>query len=472
MLPRRSSSSIDPFAAVWAGEYDRAVAHLHNDTQPGAAVMRARVYGNLRLEVRVLDDYARGVSAALDPVESANYRAIVASAMHVMDDHARANALFDEIERDVAPLNDPLLEMTVATYRAIGAYAAGNQRDAERIAEATLAALDASSGESRVPRETYRFEGNHLRARLLQMRSIACYIRDDYAGEERALVDALLCAELVYRRDSALETNLLSGLAKMFVRFPSHRARELAYVKARSMRFTAHTDHRRAAIKAALAANRSIFGNSIDPETLGGRSAPMLPCRFSACIGALLYGAWADSAAYRNALDFAIAIARASDWSVPAEDEANRLLSFAALVAPHDPAIADEAVAAFERAFVRYSRLLVSYRDPRRATLEGFARGAIAKARGDRAGARAAFAAANAFWRDRGLLVAASFGGIEAFALSRDPGDLSPAKAFVATYPHTEFSQRLSAALRACARPNVPLFPYLADGFAPTAASG
>ncbi|GAC1615765.1 MAG: hypothetical protein NVS4B5_05710 [Vulcanimicrobiaceae bacterium] len=464
MFSRPSALHADPFAAVWAGEYDRAVAQLHNDRQPGATVMRARVYANLRLESRILADYAAGAGDALDPVESINYRAIVASAMHATSDHASARAVLAEAQRDASKLRDPLLNLTIAYYRGIGEYAAGEHDDAQAIFEETLVALEALPERARLPRESYRFEGNHLRARLLQNRSIGAYVRNDYAGEERALLDALMWAELVVRRDTVHESNILAALAKMFVRYPSHRARELVYVKARAMHFTAHIDHRRAAIKSGLAANRSIFGNSIDPETLGGRTAPMLPYRLSACIGTLLYGAWPDSTSYREAMDFAVTVARASDWSAPAEDEGNRLLTFAAIVAPHDVAIADELLRCFERAFATYSRYLVSYRDPRRATIERFARGCLAKARGDAPTATAAFAEVNIFWRERGLLVAAALGGLEAYPLTRDPADLSPARAFVATYPHTDFSNRLVAALDACRGTDVPLFPFLADG--------
>ncbi len=458
--------SASPFAAVWSGEYDRAVAELHNDTRAGAAVMRARVYGNLHMEHRVLADYAAGARSTLDPVESALYRAVVASALHVTRDHIKARALLDAIERDIARLDDPLLRLTVAYYRAIGEYAAGEQAAAECVVEATFAELDTLPTAAYVPRELYRFEANHLRARLLQSRSIACYVRHDYAGEERALIDALLASELVHQRDLVHESNLLASLAKMFLRYPSLRARELAYVKARGIRFSAHLDHRLAAIKAGLIANRAIFGSSIDADALGGRSAPALPYRLSACISTLMYARWPNVTAYREALAFALSVARASDWSQPADDEANRLLTFAALLAPHDVAVADELLACFRRALATYSPLLVSYRDPRRGVLERFAGACIAKARGNLDDARAGFAEANAFWRERGLLVAAAFGGVEAFAVTSDAEDLAPARAFVATYPQSDFSARLRAALDACANAAVPRFPYLANGCA------
>ncbi len=467
MFSRRSVSAFaTPFAAVWSGEYDRAAAELHNDTRPGAAVMRARVYGNLHLEHRVLAEYETGAWAGLDRVESALYRAVVASALHVTRDHRAARSLSGAVERDVSRLHDPLLRLTVAYYRAIGEYAAGEQGTAERVVEATLAELDSLPTAVYVPREPYRFEGNHLRARLLQMRSIGCYMRDDYAGEERALIDAVLASELVHQRDLVHESNLLASLAKMFLRYPSLRARELVYVKARELRFSAHLDHRLAAIKAALIANRAIFGSSIDADILSGRSAPALPYRLSACIGTLLYARWSSVHAYREALAFALSVARAIDWNQPADDEANRLLTFAAIIAPHDAVAADEMLASFRCALAKYSPFLVSYRDPRRAVLERFARACIAKARGDLDDARAKFAEANAFWRARGFLVAAAFGGVEAFAVTADPEDLAPARAFVATYPQSDFSTRLCAALNACANATVPRFPYLASGCA------
>jgi len=472
MFSRLSSSSVNPFAAVWAGDYERALGELYNDTRPGATVMRARLYGHMRHERRVLAEYAAGANERLDVVESVIYRAIVASAMHATGDHETASRLLAAAERDAKSQRDPLLALTVAYYRAIGEYASGAQGGAEAISEATLARLDELDERHLLPREPYRFEGNHLRARLLQNRSIAHYVRGDYAVEERALVDALLCVELVRTRDVVLEANLLSALASMLFRFPSIRARELVYVKARALTFTAHTDHRRAAIKSALSANRLIFGNALSPETLGGRSAPMLAYRLSGCVGSLLYDTWPNVAAYRDEIAFAASLARASDWDVPSEDEANRLLTFAALVAAHDRALAEELVSCFERALRTYSRFLVSFRDPRRLMLEAFARASIAKAAGDTERARAEFEPANAFWRERGLMVPAALGGIEAYPLTGDERDLSPARAFVGTYPHSAFAQRLRAALAACAHSPVPMFPYFSDSYVSPAKAG
>ncbi len=462
MFSRRSQPLADPFAAVWLGEYERAVALLHHDTRPGAAFTRARVYAHLRLTQRVVADYEAGADGTLGQTEAILYRSVVAWALQRHHDRDGALALVAQAERDAAGLRDPLLRATVAYYRAFVEYGAGDEVAAERTVEATLSLVE-TLGDSE-PREPYRFERNHLRARLFEIVGNIRGARGDYAGRERALIDAVLCAELVRNRDYVHEANLLASLSALLTEFPAVRARELVFVKALRLSWNAHIDRHRATIKAALAGNRTIFGNSIDAEALGGRSAPALSYRLSRCVGSLTYDAWPTSESYADELQFAVSIARASDWSEAADDGADRLLELAALVAPHDVAVARELFENSERASRAYSPFLVTCHDPRRSAIDAFARGCIAKAEGDSATALAGLNAANAFWRERGLLVRAAFGGIEAFALSRDDADLSAARAFVATYAQTAFARRLRAALAASDASTPRPFPYLGDG--------
>jgi hypothetical protein len=458
MVSRKAHGSSNPFAAVWSGDYERAIAELYHETRPGAAVMRARVYGHLHLDARVVAESESGICNILEPTERAIYLAIVACAHLVIGRIGDAHAIFADAERACAALGDPLARATLGFYRVVFAFRSGDEAATAEHLCATLADLDAMPDIE--PRESWRYERNHLRARLHGVRAVLCGVDADYAGEERALSEALLCSELVRNRDAVHEAELLAALAGYTKDFPGISSREFVFLKAQKVTWTTYVDRHRAMIKGALTLNRVLFGGSIDAQALGGRSAPALATRIWPCVNALAFTTWSDAHAYADEVRFGLSLARASAWDTTLDDSASALLVLISVVAPNDLASARELLATYDRAIAALTPYVMTTQDPRRLAARGFAVGCIAKAEGDDVVARAAFAEALAFWRSHGLRVRASFGGIEAFAISRDARHLDDARAFVADFPEASYTRRLQAALTACASTLPPRFPY------------
>lgn len=458
MVSRKFHGAENPFAAVWTGDYERAIGELYHETRPGAAVMRARVFGHLHLDARLVAEYESGIANSLEPTERAIYLAIAACAHLAIDRTTDARTIFADAELAGAVLSDPLARASLGFYRVVFAFRSGDEIATVRHLNATLADLDTMPDLE--PREAWRYERNHLRARLLGVRAVLCGLHADYAGEERALSQALLCGELVRNRDAVHEAELLAALAGHTKHFPSISSRELVFLRARKFTWTTYVDRHRAMIKGALALNRVLFGGSIDAQALGGRSAPALATRIWPCVNALAFTTWSDARAYADELRFGLSLARASAWDTTLDDSASALLVLISVVAPNDLASARELLATYDRAIAALAPYVMTSQDPRRLAARGFAAGCIAKAEGDDDVARAAFSESLAFWRERGLRVRAAFGGIEAFAISRDARDLDDARAFVADFPEAPYTHRLQAALVACTSTMPPRFPY------------
>ena len=458
MVSRKFQGSNNPFAAVWSGDYERAIGELYHETRSGAAVMRARIFGHLHLDARIVVEYESGICNALESTERAIYLAIAACAHLAIGRPADARGIFANAERAGAALADPLARATVEFYRVVFAFRSGDEAATAHHVRATLADLEGMPDLE--PRESWRYERNHLRARLLGVRAVLCGVHADYAGEERALSEALLCSELVRNRDAVHEAELLAALAGHTKHFPSISSRELVFLKARKFTWTTYVDRHRAMIKGALGLNRLLFGGSIDAQALGGRSAPALATRIWPCVNALAFTTWSDARAYADEMRFGLSLARSSAWDTTLDDSASALLVLVSVVAPNDLASARELLATYDRAIAALAPYVITSQDPRRLAARGFAAGCIAKAEGDDDVARAAFADALAFWREHGLRVRAAFGGLEAFAISRDARDLDDARAFVDDFPEAVYTRRLQAALAACTSTIPPRFPY------------
>lgn len=458
MVSRKPHGSSNPFAAVWSGDYERAIGELYHETRSGAAVMRARVYGHLHLDARIVAEYESGICNVLEPIERAIYLAIAACAHLAIGRALDARAIFAESERAGAVLADPLARATLGFYRVVFAFRSQDEAATIAHVRSTLADLDALPDLE--PRESWRYERNHLRARLHGVRAVLLSLRGDYAGEERALCEAILCCELVRNRDAVHEAELLAALAVHTKHFPGISSRELVFLKARRFTWTTHVDRHRAMIKGALALNRMLFGGSIDVEALGGRSAPALATRIWPCVNALAFTTWSDASAYADEVRFALTLARGSAWDTTLDDSASALLVLIPVIAPSDLASARELLAIYDRAIAARAPYVITTQEPRQLAARAFAVGCIAKAAGDLARARAVFAESLAYWRGHGLRVRAAFGGIEAFGISRDARDLDDARAFVADFPEAPYARRLHAALSACASTTPPYSPY------------
>ena len=458
MVSRKFQGSSNPFAAVWSGDYERAIGELYHETRSGAAVMRARIFGHLHLDARLVAEYESGICNALEPTERAIYLAIAACAHLAIGRSGDARAIFADAERAGTALADPLARATLGFYHVVFALRSGDEAATVERVRATLVDLDTMPDLE--PRDSWRYERNHLRARLLAVRAILCGLRCDYAGEERALSEALLCCELVHNRDAVLEAELLAALAMHTKHFPSISSRELVFLKAQKFTWTSYVDRHRAMIKGALALNRVLFGGSIDAQALGGRSAPALATRVWPCVNDLAFTTWSDTRAYAEEVRFGLSLARASAWDTTLDDSASALLVLISVVAPNDLASARELLTMYDRAIAAIAPYVMTTQDARSLAARSFAVGCIAKAAGDDGVARAAFADSLAFWRGKGLRVRAAFGGIEAFAISRDARDLDQARAFVADFPEASYTRRLQAALTACMSTLPPRFPY------------
>jgi hypothetical protein len=460
----RASDINEGFDAVWRADFDRAVALLHNVDAPGSATMRSRVYLRMGLANRAIAEYDRTVTQHLHPRERAEMTVIASVGYRAIGDFKRSNELWQSSERIARELEDPLfdlLRLTVTTVRDFSIGALDRSREA-----AERALLLADGLRDREARFAYLFDGNHLRARVLDILSMHAALDDDQQKRERLLTDAILTSALVRRRDVFMEVNLLANLATVLALYPAARSRELVLSRAKAIAWTDHLDTKRMAIKRGLRSNKELFGFSEEIEQFGGRGYPTLALRVCDSVDRLLHSNWADRSAFDTELAFAIELAQRVSWDETTGEEFQSLASLAALVATRTPAVARAFMDVYHRKAKSLSGQFLYAWDGRAIAVERFAEATIAKASGDYACALAKYAEARTFYQSREMRAHAAFAGLERYTLAQDSRDLEAAAEFLRAYPNSAFARRLGRAFERTPDAAPGDFIYLDQGAA------
>jgi hypothetical protein len=440
----RASDINEGFDAVWRADFDRAVALLHNVDAPGCATMRSRVYLRMGLANRAIAEYDRSVTQHLHPRERAELAIIASAAYRAIGDCASSNELWQSSERIARELDDPLLDLLRLTVTTVRDFSIGQLDRSRRDAERALVLADALR--DREARFAYLFDGNHLRARVLEILSMHAALDDDRQERERLLTDAILGAALVRNRDVFMEVNLLANLATLLAISPAARSRDLVLSRAKAIAWTDHLDEKRTAIKRGLRCNKDLFGFSEEIEQIGGRGYPTLALRVCDSVDRLLHSNWAERSAFDSELAFTTELAQRVYWHETTGEEFQSLASLAALAATRTPDVASALLALYRGKAKMLSGQFLYAWDGRATAFESFAEASIAKARGEHAQARAKYADAQAFYKARAMHAHAAFVGLERYTIGRDSRDLEEAAEFLRAYPNSAFARRLGRA--------------------------
>jgi hypothetical protein len=465
MIRLSGSSEINEgFEAVWRADFDRAVALLHNVDAPGCSTMRSRVYLRMNLPKRAVAEYERASHLRLHPRERAEMTLIGSGAYRAIGDAARADALWHEAERLGGELDDPLFDLIRICVSTVRDFTDGRLADSLATAKRGMALCERSG--NRESPFTYLFEGNHLRARFLEVLAMHAALAGDHREHERLLIDAVLTGALVRRRDVFTEVHLLASLATYLTTYPAPRARELVHSRAKAIAWNDHLDYKRSYIKRGLRSNKDIFGSPEDVESFGGRGFPTLAWRVSDSVDRLLGSNWADRSAFDTELGFAMELAERVDWQETPGEEIASLPLLCALVAPRAVDVAEKLMAAYREKLKSLSGQFLYVWEGRRPALERFAEASIAKARGDFPLALEKYAQSQAYWTAREMRARAAFTGLERYTMSREAADLAPAVEFLNAFPTSAFARRLGSAFQrsASARPGEFLFLYQGTG--------
>jgi hypothetical protein len=460
----RASDINEGFDAVWRADFDRAVALLHNVDAPGCATMRSRVYLRMGLANRAIAEYDRTVTQHLHLRERAEMAVIASAGYRAIGDCASANELWESSERVARELNDPLLDLLRLTVTTVRDFSIGQlDRSREAAERALILADDLRDREAQF---VYLFDGNHLRARVLEILSMHAALRDDQQERERLLTDAILTSALVRRRDIYIEVNLLANLATVLALYPAVRSRELVLSRAKAIAWTDHLDGKRTAIKRNLRSNKELFGFSEEIEQFGGRGYPTLALRVCESVDRLLHSNWADRSAFDSELAFATELAQRVYWHETTGEEFESLASLAALVATRQPATARAFMEIYHGKVRTLSGQFLYAWDGRGNAVESFAEATIAKASGDYARALAKYAEAQAFYKAHEMRAHAAFAGLERYTLAQDARDLEAAAEFLRAYPNSAFARRLGRAFERTPDAAPGDFIYLDQGAA------
>ena len=424
--------------------------------------MRSRVYLRMGLAKRAISEFDRSKTLKLHPRERAEMTVIASSGYRALGDLSRSEELWHISERSARELGDPLLDLLRMTVTTIRDFSVGELARSKKSAERAL--VIANGLRDREARFVYLFEGNHLRARVLEVLSMHAALEGDHEARERLLLDAILSAAIVQRRDVFAEVNLLANLATFLTTNPAPRAREIVFSRAKAIAWTDHLDPKRTSIKRGLRCNKDLFGFSEEIENFGGRGYPTLSLRVCDSVDRMLHSNWADRSAFDAELAFAIELAQRVDWESTTDEDFTSLASLAAIVATRQPTVADAFMDVYRKSVRTLSGQFLYAWDVRSAAHEDFAVATIAKARGERDVALAKYAEALAVWGARGMRAHAAFTGLERYTLSGEVGDLEPAAEFLRAFPNSAFARRLGRAFERTPDAAPGEFIYLDQG--------
>ena len=453
----------EAFAAAWAAEDDRALAALHNVGWPGSRAMRARIYARKGLLERVLAE-RRGAeaTASLDVAERVELGLIEAEMLAVRGRRVEA-VLALHAAAEVASARDRRLQAQIRCASAAVELSSGELHQAAAAVAAGFA-LTEMLGDDAIG--AYRLETNHVNARLFELRSRLRALRFAYAAQLDDLCRAISSAKLVHNRDAWHESGLLASLSTVVGSFPEASALRLLEAASDDLRWNANLGARESAVRGNLARAGRLFGFG---DRIGAAAprlgAPTLAARLALDADRLLFDAWHDAEAFDRECDFVATLAENVAWGEVASEEILGLATVALVLAPHDVARANAIKARYDRTLETLSREAAAFLEPRRVAFDDLVSAVIAKAAGDDESARALLDGCIAFWNAREMRAWAAIAMLERFELSGDEHDLAAARAFVATWPRSDFSARLRASLTAASAVPPARFPYVRPTF-------
>jgi hypothetical protein len=458
----------EAFAAAWAADDDRALAALHNADWPGSRAMRARIYARKGLLERVLTERCEAEAAlALDVAERVELVLIAAEMLGVRGRRVEA-VLALHAATEIANGRDRGLQAQIRIASASVDLSSGDVRQAAASVAAGFA-LTEKLGDHAT--SAYRLETNHLNARLFELRSRLHALRFAYAAQLDDLCRAISSAKLVRNRDAWHESGVLAGISAAVGSFPEPSARRLLETASADLCWNAHLAARESAVRVNLARADTLFGFG---DRLGAPApplgAPTLAARLALDADRLLFDAWHEAEAYDRELHFVATLAESIDWGDVAGEEIFGLATVALALAPRDLARADAIKTRYDRALATLSREAAAFLEPRRVAFDDFVSAGLAKARGDDASARALLDECVAFWNARDMRAWAAIAMLERFELSADDRDLAAARAFVAAWPRSRFSERLRASLAVATATPKAGFPYVRTAYLERAA--
>jgi hypothetical protein len=426
--------------------------------------MRSRVYLRMGLANRAIFEFDRSMTQPLHPRERAEMAVLASVACRRVGDLARADELWQSSEALARELCDPLLDLLRLTVTTLRDFSIGELDRSREGAERAL--VLANTMRDREAQFCYLFDGNHLRARVLEVLSLHAALEGDHQERERLLTDAIFSSALVRRRDVFAEVDLLANLAAVLEAYPAARSRELVLSRANAIAWTDHLDAKRTSIKRGLRCNKDLFGFTEEIEHFGGRGYPTLALRVCDNVARLLHANWADRPAFDTELAFAIELAQRVDWQETTGEEFESLAWLAAVVATRQPEVASAFMETYRTKARTLSGEFLYAWDGRGRALENFAEATIAKARGDHAAALAKYAQAQAFYTARRMHAHAAFSGLERYTIGREARDLEPAADFLRAYPNSAFARRLGRAFERTSDAASGDFIYLDQGAA------
>jgi hypothetical protein len=459
VLERKPSPGLpldEAYTAFWNADYHRALALFHKVDAPGCSVMRARALMRLGYYERCLTEYTRRDLSAFDFQEAVGLAGCAAQMFTELAEDNLAVEALNAAERIAIQSSDRALIAYCAQTRCHTALCAGKFEKSRDLLTGAVY-LASLLGESR-PKRRYHLDFTLLRARVYGLQAWHAALQGDFVAQEEHCLASASSASEPSNRDRYAEAQALNNLGILVSGRPFAAGRQHLISRLKALPSSPHADEAETRMHRSLRNNSRLFRHEKESTDLAPLTGPSLALRFAERVDAMQLGRWRDRKMFLAELRSAVSVAFDIDWSTPGSELLD-MLSFAALLAPFDRALARRASALFYARFGDVPRQFVGKHEARDEAPRKFTDACLAKAEGRFDDAVKYFrAAAEIQCLDRNL---EAISGIERYPLTKLPADLEAARSFINRFPTSSFSRRLQDALATIEGAAPGDFPYL-----------
>ena len=375
-MPPAASSVL---TVIMSGEYEKALALLHNDSSPGS--MHGRVFALTRL-----GHYDRAILAAdtanVGSVTAEEFAALSLLRIFIL---ARIGKLEDaaaSMDRLLSTLNvkNPVIDLEC---HYVAAYLSYCRRDYDSVIarlKEIIAATELIHADFRPPYLPH--DAFCVRAKAATLLGVIAGMRDDYSESERWHCEALLSAERARPRDVYLEGLILANLSCVISEVYAPSAVALLENRVASLKWTPSMSEQLLYVERHLRISRNLYGLGGPLSKSAKVSSPSIAWRLAEFVDKLLTAQWPSEDAYLKELQFAKSLVQRVDWLGTFGEEGSNLNDLVILLAAFDLPAAEMVQRNFEEKIVTFTSHFPTGRTARDKAWIDVASGCLAKGNG------------------------------------------------------------------------------------------